>query len=159
MGGFGSFDFSEFKELAKRFQKAVDEQVVDRLIRELLVEIAYRAVARIKMRTPVNTGDLRRKWMVGGIEKRGNSYAIEIFNNLEYASYVENGFRAHWVPGEWVGNQFMYIPGAKTGMQVGPKNGWVEGRFMMTISMQEIERELPAFLERKQVQLLRDILG
>lgn len=159
MSNLGSFDFSEFQNLAKRFQQAVDNQVVDKLIRELLIELAYRAVAKIKMRTPVNTGDLRRKWMVGNIERQGNSYFIEIFNNLEYASFIEKGFRAHWVPGEWEGNIFKYIPGAKTGMQVGKKGGWVEGRFMVEISMQEIEREIPVYLERKQEQLLREILG
>ncbi|MEG6521134.1 HK97 gp10 family phage protein [Desulfotomaculum sp. 1211_IL3151] len=159
MADLGSFDFDEFKELAKRLQKAVDDRVVDKLIRELLIELAYRAVAKIKMRTPVNTGDLRRKWMVGNIERQGNGYFIEIFNNLEYASFIEKGFRAHWVPGEWEGNIFKYIPGAKTGMQVGKKGGWVEGRFMVEISMKEIERELPVYLERKQEQLLREILG
>lgn len=159
MGGLGNFDFSEFRDLAKRLQKALDDQVVDKFIREFLIELAYRAVAKIKMRTPVNNGDLRHKWMVGQIERHGDSYVVEIFTNLEYASFIEKGFRAHWVPGEWEGNIFKYIPGAKTGMQVGKKGGWVEGRFMVEISMQEIEREMPAYLERKQAQFLRDILG
>lgn len=54
---------------------------------------------------------------------------------MNYASYVEYGHRT--------------------------KNhkGWVEGRFMATISMQEIERQLPKFLERKQVELLNQILN
>ncbi|WP_273483617.1 HK97 gp10 family phage protein [Desulforamulus ruminis] len=159
MARLGEFDFQEFKELAKRLQKAVDDQAMDTLIREFLLEMAYRAVTKIKNRTPVNTGDLRRKWMVGRVEKTGNNYQVEIFNLLEYASFIEKGFRAHWVPGEWEGKIFKYIPGAKTGMQVGKKGGWVEGRFMVEISMQEMKQEFPAYLERKQAQFLRDLFG
>ncbi|MEG6521169.1 HK97 gp10 family phage protein [Desulfotomaculum sp. 1211_IL3151] len=159
MTGLGSFDFDEFKKLAKRFQKAVDDRVVDKLIRELLIELAYRAVAKIKLRTPVNTGDLRRNWLVGRVERQGNSYFVEIFNNLPYASFIETGFYTHWLPEEGEGNIFKYISGAKTEMQAGSNGVWVEGRFMVKISMQEIARELPAYIERRQAQLLRDILG
>lgn len=153
------FDYSEFERLAKTFQKAIDERVVERFIRDFLLEMAYRAERKIKKRTPSNTGELRRNWQVGRVEKHGNSYVVEIFNNTDYASFVEYGFRSHFVPGEWEGKQFKYIPGHNKGMYVGPKNGWVEGRFMMTISMQEIERELPRYLEKRVTQLLNDIMN
>lgn len=158
MAKWGKFDFSEFQQLAKRFQKALDERVVNRFIQDFLLEMAFRAERKIKKRTPVNLGHLRRNWQVGRVERRGNSYVVEIFNNVEYASFVEHGFRAHWVPGEWKGKQFQYIPGHDKGMQVGPKNGWVEGKFMMTISMKEIERELPKYLAKRQEELLVQIL-
>lgn len=50
---------------------------------------------------------------------------IEITNPTEYASYVEFGHRT--------------------------KNhkGWVRGKFMLTISEQEIQEAAPAILERK----------
>ncbi len=122
--------------------------------------MAFRAERKIKKRTPVGVysnqvsfttkdgkevsfttsssktgGYLRRNWQVGNVIKQGDAYIVEIFNNTEYASYVEYGHRT--------------------------KNhkGWVEGRFMATISMQEIERQLPRFLERKQVELLNQILN
>lgn len=159
MSRLGSFEFDEFKRLEKTFQKAIDERVVERFIKDFLLEMAYRAESKIKRRTPVNTGDLRRKWTVGRVERHGNSYVVEIFNPLEYASFVENGFRSHWVPGEWVNNQFKYILGHNKGMQVGEKNGWVEGRFMMRISMKEIEREFPIYLERRSAELLNNIVN
>lgn len=135
MAKLGSFDYSEFKNMAKRFNKALDERVIERWIREFLLEMAFRAERKIKKRTPVDSGHLRRNWQVGNVERRGNTYVVEIFNNTEYASFVEYGHRTS------------------------NHKGWVEGRFMATISMQEIERQLPKFLEKKQVELLEQILN
>ncbi|WP_085829390.1 HK97 gp10 family phage protein [Clostridium massiliodielmoense] len=135
MSRLGSFDYSGFKDMAKRFNKALDQRVIERWIREFLLEMAFRAERKIKKRTPVDSGHLRRNWQVGNVEKRGNAYLVEIFNNTEYASFVEYGHRTR------------------------NHNGWVEGRFMATISMQEIERKLPKFLERKQLELLNQILN
>ncbi|MDN4069261.1 HK97 gp10 family phage protein [Paenibacillus vini] len=136
MARWGSFDFSEFEQLAKTFKKALDERVIERWIREFLLEMAYRAERKIKKRTPVDSGELRRNWQVGRVQKQGDAYTIEIFNNTEYAPYVEHGHRAG---------------------QNSTK--WVEGRFMMTISMKEIERELPKFIEKKQVELLNQLMN
>ncbi|AJA42660.1 tail protein (endogenous virus) [Clostridium phage phiCT9441A] len=144
MSRMGSFDYSDFKNMAKRFNKALDERVIERWIKEFLLQMAFRAERKIKKRTPVGVypevsgktgGNLRRNWQVGSIEKHGDSYVVEIFNNTEYASYVEYGHRTR------------------------DHKGWVEGRFMAAISMQEIERQLPKFLEKKQVELLEQILN
>ena len=141
MGRLGSFDCSEFKNMAKSFNKALNERVIERWIKEFLLEMAFRAERKIKKRTPVGVypnktgGHLRRNWQVGNVERQGNSYVVEIFNNVEYASYVEYGHRTR------------------------NHKGWVEGRFMATISMQEIEKELPRFLEKKQIELLNQILN
>lgn len=144
MGRMGNFDYSEFKDMAKRFNKALNERVIERWIREFLLEMAFRAERKIKKRTPVGVypegsgktgGNLRRNWRVGNVEKHGDSYVIEIFNNTEYALYVEYGHRTR------------------------NHKGWVEGRFMATISMKEIEKELPKFMAKKQVELLNQILN
>lgn len=136
MSSWGKFDFGDFKKLADTFKKSLDEHIVERFIREFLLEMAYRAERKIKKRTPVDTGELRRNWTVGEVQRRGNSYIVEIFNNTEYASFVEYGHR--------------------TGKNL---TKWVEGRFMMTISMKEIEQELPRFLQRKQMELLDQIMN
>lgn len=136
MAKWGSFDFSEMERLAKTFQKALDERVIERWINEFLKEMGYRAVAKIKRRTPVDTGHLRHTWEVGNVVRKGQAYEIEIFNPTEYAIFIEFGHR--------------------TGKDL---NRWVEGRFMMTISMKEIERELPKFIEKKQVELLNQLMN
>jgi len=143
MPKWGKFDFSEFEHLAKTFKKALDERVIERFIQDFLLEMAYRAERKIKKRTPVNKdpkaptrGQLRRNWQVGRVERRGDAYQVEIYNNTHYAQFVEYGHR--------------------TGKDL---TKWVEGRFMMTISMQEIERELPRYLEKRVTRLLNDLMN
>lgn len=63
----------------------------------------------------------------------GNTYVIEIVNPVEYASYVEFGHRTR------------------------DHKGWVQGRFMLTISEQEIERDAPKILERKLAKKLGEV--
>ncbi|NGP58155.1 HK97 gp10 family phage protein [Paenibacillus thiaminolyticus] len=159
MAKWGKFDMKQFEQFAEALEKAVDQRVIERFIRDFVMEMAYRAERKIKKRTPVNNGQLRRAWQVGKVQRRGNAFVVEIFNNTEYASFVENGFRSHWVPGYWQGKTFVYDPDSKSGMQVGEKGGWVEGRFMMAISMKEIERELPKYLQKRQAELLNDIMN
>lgn len=136
MAKWGKFDFSEFRRLAESFQKAADGNVMDQFIRDFLMEMAMRSLRKIKKRTPVDTGELRRSWQVGSVEKQGDAYTVEIFNPVEYSKYVEYGHRS--------------------GKDL---TKWVQGRFMMTISMNEIERELPAYLEKRMTQKLKEILG
>ena len=66
----------------------------------------------------------------------GDSYTIEIVNPVKYASYVEYGHRQ--TPGRFV---------PALGKRL--KGSWVEGKFMLTISSQEIERDAPRVLEAK----------
>jgi len=136
MPKWGKFDFTEFERFARALHKAQKERVIERFIHDFLLEMAFRAERKIKKRTPVDTGLLRRSWKVGRVERHGNAYVVEIVNNTEYASFVEYGHR--------------------TGKNL---TKWVEGRFMMTISMQEIERELPKYLERRMGELLDNIMN
>ena len=65
-------------------------------------------------------------------------------NSTEYASYVEFGHRQR--PGR-------YVPALGKSL----KAGWVKGRFMLTISEQEVEAQLPALLEKKLYTLLKGV--
>ncbi|HZG16963.1 MAG TPA: HK97 gp10 family phage protein [Candidatus Bathyarchaeia archaeon] len=137
MAKWGKFDFSDFEKITQAFQKSLDERAIDRFLRDFLMEMAMRAMRKVKKRTPVGeTGELRRNWQIGSIVKRGDSYQVELFNNTHYASFVEYGHR--------------------TGKDL---TKWVEGRFMLTISMQEIERELPKYLDRRMAELLDNIMN
>lgn len=93
-------------------------------------------------------GTLRRGWTGGKkqkvseyikdlkVNKNGEVYEIVIQNNVEYATYVEFGHRQ--TPGR-------YVPALGKKL----KKGWVPGQFMLTISEQELEGELPKIIERK----------
>lgn len=154
----GSFNFRELKEFANHLQNVVDTNVIDDFMRECIMDIAKKMLRKVKNRTPFNTGQLKTGWTIGAITKTGDVYEIEVFNNVEHAPFIENGFRAHWVPGYWSSNQFVYDPTASTGMQVGKPGGWVAGKFMMKISEKEIDREMPKFMKRKQMELTKKIM-
>lgn len=81
-------------------------------------------------------GNLRRSWQIGNVVRKEDHYEIEIFNSAEYASYVEYG---HWQqPGR-------YVPALGKRL----KANWVKGRFMMTISEQELRAQAPAIIEKR----------
>ncbi|MFS8215553.1 HK97 gp10 family phage protein [Paenibacillus polymyxa] len=129
---FAEFDFSEFEQLSKSLRKMQADypHFVENCIREL----ASRLLAKTVARTPVDTGMLRRNWQLGPVERVGGGYSIELFNPIEYAPYVEYGHRTRL------------------------HTGWVEGRFMLTISERELERELPALMDRKLKRFIEDHL-
>lgn len=147
MGKKGSFDYNEFKEFNASINKLKDN--VDMFISACARELAARLLAKVVKRTPVGQypsgsgkvgGTLRRGWTAGKsasayvqtlkISKSGKDYVIEITNPVEYASYVEFGHRTR------------------------NHKGWVEGKFMMTISEQEIQSSAPQILENKIQKML-----
>ena len=83
--------------------------------------IAFELLGKAKELTPVQTGRLRDAWNLGTIEKRGDTYYIEIYNNVEYAEPVEYGHR----------------------MKGG---GFKKGAHMLEVSLQEMDRKLPDYL-------------
>lgn len=124
MAKLGEFSFDDFKELGKSL--AAMEKAYPAFVLECVREIAGRLLAKTVARTPVDTGELRRGWTIGEIQRAPDgSYLIEIINPVEYSLYVEHGHRT------------------------ADHKGWVEGRFMLTVSIKELEQELPAFLNRK----------
>lgn len=97
-------------------------------------EIAARMLSKVIRRTPVDEGTLRRGWTVeANVRKNGSVYEIEVFNSIDYAPYVEFGHRTR------------------------NHQGWVKGRFMMTISADEVEQQAPAIIERKLTQMLQEV--
>lgn len=75
------------------------------------------------------------------ITKVGDTYQVEIINPVHYASYVEYGHRQK--PGR-------YVPALGKRL----KAGWVKGRFMLTISEQELQAQAPALLEKMLLKVL-----
>ncbi|KXG78284.1 HK97 gp10 family phage protein [Thermotalea metallivorans] len=141
MARWGKVDFRQLQNLQKRlerFEKAEMDQFNEKMVKEL----AARMLARVIRRTPVgqypsNTGKvggtLRREWTVGNVTKIGDVYEIEVFNPVYYAAYVEFGHRT------------------------ANHQGWVPGRFMMTISEQELEREAPKIIEKALMKYLGEV--
>ena len=89
-------------------------------------------------------GTLRDARTILPIEKHGDEYLVTVVNNTEYASYVEYGHRQ--TPGR-------YVPALGKRL----KASWVKGRFMLTISTQELEVQAPALLEKKFYLFLKEV--
>jgi len=173
----GSFSVTGMKKLQKQLKK-IQQGNVEGFIDACAKELAARLLAKVIKRTPVGDyskeievvakkdskhhkkgdtytkkinssgkkgGTLRRGWTSETYEEAqngkkvsanayadsltihhyGNMVVIEIVNPVEYASYVEYGHRT---------------PDHK---------GWVQGRFMLTISEQEMQNIAPKMLESK----------
>ena len=162
MASNGNVDFRDLENFKKKLEENLSDDQVDLFIESCAKELAARLLAKVIKRTPVGDyskpvnfttkdgkqvsftpksgkkgGTLRRGWTAGKSQSAtayanslkvnhfGDVYVIEIINPVEYAPYVEYGHRTRG------------------------GDGWVEGRFMLTISSQEIERDAPKILENK----------
>lgn len=141
----------QFSDKLKRLNDMEREQFIEGCVKE----IAARLLAKVVKRTPVhegkypdghNGGTLRRGWTGEkkqstakyaqnlSVKRKGNTYVIDIVNPVEYASYVEYGHRTR------------------------NHKGWVKGKFMMTISVQEVEQMTPQILEKRLNKMLKEVI-
>lgn len=67
------------------------------------------------------------------VRKVGDYYEIEIINPVEYASYVEFGHRTR-------------------------NGGWVDGKYMLTISEERLKQIAPRVLEKMLYQKIREVI-
>lgn len=118
-------DYSEFKQFRDNFAKLTND--FDNWFQQFLLKEGMRFIAEVKPRTPVDSGDLRNHWKLDGITRSGDTLQVWFVNPMHYATHVEYG---HAKP---------YKAGASEG---GPD--WVEGYFMMTVSLEIVQRNMPA---------------
>lgn len=119
------FDYSSFLRYRNSFNKMY--QQFDSWLNAFLLKEGMRFIAGVKPRTPVDTGDLRNHWQLNGITRSGNTLNCWFVNTMYYATFVEYG---HAKP---------YRAGAAEGSA-----DWVPGYFMMTVTLDQIERSMPA---------------
>jgi hypothetical protein len=79
-----------------------------------LDKISNRLIKNVKLKTPVDTGVLRRNWQL----KKINDFEREIINSTKYAQFIEYGHRTR---------------GGKS---------FIEGTYMLNKSVSEIESDL-----------------
>ena len=123
-------DFTEFDRYVADFTTAAQHAQVEDFLRGFLVQMAEEVIGRTKGRTPVDTGALRDSWQLGEITGSGKEIRIGIIGNSDYASFVE-----------W-GHAGVFVPALGVTMHVGTH--WTEGRFMLTVSMDEINAIMDA---------------
>ena len=132
----------------KEFQKIIEEMEKgkEQLMIDTIKELAARLLRKVIKRTPSDTGNLRRNWTVSDVRKNGGNYEIEVSNSTEYASYVEFGHRQ--TPGRFV---------PAIGKRL--KKSWVKGKFMLTISENELQKQAPAVIQKKITEWLKKLGG
>lgn len=180
MGRNGKVDYRELIKIRDKLEKNFIGKERELFIDSCAKELAARLLAKVIKKTPVGDyskevtvtakrdskkhkkgetytkkvspngkkgGTLRRGWTGGKksnadifaqglkVHHYGGVYVIEIENPTEYASYVEYGHRT----------------------RNGGGIGWVEGKFMLTISEEEVRRSAPRVLENKMKEKLGGI--
>lgn len=77
-------------------------------MKKVISILAKALYVSVKKNTPVDTGTLRRSWIISKIQLNdAGEYSIVLQNNMEYALYVEYGHRTKG--NRWVGGQFFAL--------------------------------------------------
>lgn len=140
---WGEFEFDDMKQLKKKL-KDMRKDLPSVFFYGCLQEIALLLLAKVVPRTPVDSGELRRGWTIGQIQKVKGGWQIEVINPVEYAIYVEYGHRGVYVP--------------ELGVTLHVDTHWTEGKFMLTLSEKEVERAIPRIIQKRLDHLLKTYL-
>ncbi len=134
MASWGQVDFSELVALRDKFQNL--QNIIDDFCIQVTQEISQDFVKAVIAKTPGGqTGALKNNW-VSNIIKEGNIYKIEVINPLKYAEFVEFGHRQQ--PGRYV---------KAIGKRL--KKSWVQGKFMLTLTERDLQRNLDEIIRGK----------
>lgn len=141
------FHFKEYSEWTEKVGIAKEDFRL--WLKQFLLTEAQRVVAKGKRKTPVDTGYLRNSWYIGNqhivqtrtssgkakidlansdvlsVKVVGNVLEVEIGLGADYASFVEFGHHSY------------------------------EGRYMLTISIDEVQRQLPARFNQEFLQFIK----
>ena len=112
--------------------------------------------------TNMITGELKASWAtdsqiepIGG----GTTYMTVLANNMEYASYVNDGHRLkrHFVPGLYIDENGLLSRRAdgKGGLVVGTKTHYVKGEFMVDKAKEVYERTVLSELDKEIQRLMK----
>lgn len=124
------------KELSEEFEKIAEKAT------RAAIDAAAAATPPVDDVRGVHTrtGELKAHWSTDSVtkpEKRGNQLITSLANNIQYASYVNDGHRMdrHFVPGLYINpfsGQLEYDPARRgeVGIMVGTKTKYVPGLFM-----------------------------
>lgn len=165
MGKWGEFDYKDYEKFAKNFSKQLKQQSAEAFLVDLLNDLGVIVLGNVKENTPVGDygpklvefttkdgkrvsfmtkgegrtgGHLRDNWKVKAATIVGKSVELVIYNPVHYAPYVENGHRI-----------------VRNGVTV----GWVEGQFMLKITLDELQEKLAYIIEPRYIAYLNKLVG
>ena len=100
--------------------------LLDKMMNDLLADVIERT-------PPGPSGHLHRNWFTTKARRSGKHYRAEIYNNVFYAPYVENGHRI---------------------VHKGVTHGFVEGKHMLRDSLFDLQKKAPDFIKTKSEEFL-----
>lgn len=145
----GKADFRQFKAFAARVEKANTPKVIDEHMANFLIKLGNYGLSKVKKKQygigAVDTTHMVKNWYITEVVRRKGVLYLTLYNNVKYASYVENGHRTRLGTGK-----------------AEPKEGgvaWVDGRFMLALSIKEIQKELPKLQSLHQRRFLEGLIN
>ena len=110
--------------------------------------------------TNTRTGEMKQSWVTSSKTepvRKGSVYETELNNNMEYASYVNDGhtLTKHFVPGLVINDAGILDrnPDGKGGLMVGTKTTFVEGRHITEKAVDVWRGALKSELRRLHVEV------
>jgi len=165
------YNFDEVSSFIKRLKQAAKgdfEKEVTLFFEGLGAKLLRIVQDEIIRRKVVDARLLLASFQEGGEDNvweiSDGGLTLEVGTNVKYAAYANDG---HWtnpkgvesrfVPGEWKGDRFIYMPGAKTGMVL--KQKWVEGAHYWESAIRIFEKIYPEIIEKKMQKWFNDYFG
>lgn len=130
------FDYRQTVKFAEKFNRM--RNGFEQWLYSFLYSRGKEFLEEVQYRTPVDTGLLEASWELENIVKDKRTLKLYFKNTAYYADWVEYG---HAKP---------YRSGAQPGSV-----DWVDGYFMMTTTLDEIYREMPAKFDNEFRRYLR----
>ncbi len=147
-------NFGALKKIKDNIRREFGNNVdASELAADIVRVAGARCLAKAQERTPKDTGHLRQNWKLGKLEKRGFNSSIDVENPVEYAEYIEFGHRVTKKQMAFLRLNNIIDPSKPKKS----KNGWYEGHFMLTKSIDEMREELPDIAEERMIKKFLDI--
>ena len=116
------YSFEGLDKLEQQLSRMIEQEYPAEFER-MVLQVAYELQGKVKEKTPFRTGVLQDSWKVGKIKRLGGEYYIEVYTNVDYAEPVEHGHRTRG------------------------GHGFVPGKHMMQLSLEEVAARLPGYLQ------------
>lgn len=129
-------DMSGLKKLESRLKSS--DKSRDELISKILEDIAFEVIREAKLKTPVDSGLLRRSFFSNFRRDQDGTYICEVYNNTTYARFVERGHRI-----------------VSNGVTI----GFVDGVFMLKVAEEKVRTRLEKYTKRTVERYLKELIG
>lgn len=145
MSTFGDFDDAEFQELAHHVNALVSGGELKNEVKKSIKNVGEKYMLNARDKTPVRTGGLHDNWQLKGPYFSGTDILVELKNNKDYASFVENGHR------QKVGQ---YVPAIGKRL----KASWVPGQHFLQKATEQTSGQVPELLTPVVWDMLRRLM-